>query len=143
MADMIYHCAHCGVKNRLTPDKLFANPVCGKCRQSLFPDEPVNAGDSDFRTEVGDCPIPVLVDFWAPWCGPCRMVAPELEKLSKNLAGRIKVVKVNVDENPQTASQFNIRSIPTMMLFRGSQVVDTIQGAMPAAALKQRLEQNL
>ncbi len=141
MADIIYPCAHCGVKNRLTPEKLRKNPVCGKCGKPVFPDAPVNATDASFRAEVEDCPIPVLVDFWAPWCGPCRMVAPELEKLAKEMAGRVKIVKVNVDENPRSASQFGIRSIPTMILFRGPLVVDTIQGAMPAASLKQRLEQ--
>ncbi len=138
---MVYPCTHCGVKNRLAADKIEQNPRCGKCKQPLFPSAPVAITDATFRQEVEECPIPVLVDFWAPWCAPCRMLAPELEKLALEMAGKLKIAKLNVDENPRTASLFGIRSIPTMILFRGPLVVETLTGALSAPALRQRLLQ--
>ncbi len=85
--------------------------------------------------------MPVLVDFWAEWCGPCRMVAPILDDLSREMAGRLKVVKLNIDENPVTADRYQVRSIPTLLLFKGGVVVDQVVGALPKGPLKARLEQ--
>ncbi len=97
--------------------------------------------DAQFSQEVLNSDVPVLVDFWAPWCGPCRMVAPILEEISQEYAGKLKVVKVNVDESPIVASSYGIMSIPTMILFRGGNPVGKLVGAVPKEMIKQHLAQ--
>lgn len=99
--------------------------------------------DASFKDEVLECDTPVLVDFWAPWCGPCRMVAPVVDEIAEQYAGQIKVVKVNTDENPNVASQYGIRSIPTLMIFKGGQKVDMVVGAVPKTTLAGTLEKYL
>ena len=96
--------------------------------------------DGSFKEEVLESNIPVLVDFWAPWCGPCRMVAPVVEDISKQYEGQVKVVKLNTDENPNIASQYGIRSIPTLMIFKGGERVDMVVGAVPKTTLANTLE---
>jgi thioredoxin 1 len=100
----------------------------------------VHLSDASFDQEVIKSDLPVIVDFWAAWCGPCRMVAPVFEELSGDYAGRLKFGKVDVDANPATAGRYGIRSIPSLLVFKGGAVVDTIVGAMPKAALAQKID---
>lgn len=132
-------CPTCGAKNRLKPSP-DALPTCGNCGATL----PwlVQATDQSFKSEV-TAAVPVLVDFWAEWCGPCRMIAPVLEDLSKDLAGQLKIVKLDVDANRQTAQTYKAQSIPMLMVFKNGAPVDTFVGAMPKGALMQRLRPHL
>lgn len=95
----------------------------------------VKVDNSNFRTDVLEASEPVVVDFWAEWCGPCKMIAPALEEIAKELGGKVKIAKLNVDENPELAAQFGVRSIPTLMMFKGGQVADMKVGAAPKTAL--------
>jgi thioredoxin 2 len=126
-------CSNCGTKNRVPP-AAGGIPRCGKCHTPLR--WVVNAGDADFGNVVEAATIPVLVDMWAPWCGPCRMVSPALEQLAGEFAGRLKLVKVNADEAPGLSQRFDVLAIPTLILFRGGEVVDKQVGAAPAAVLR-------
>ncbi|MGB3402897.1 MAG: thioredoxin [Microcoleaceae cyanobacterium] len=99
--------------------------------------------DASFKDDVLESKIPVLVDFWAPWCGPCRMVGPVVEEIADQYEGKVKVVKVNTDENPQIAGQYGIRSIPTLMVFKDGQRVDMVVGAVPKTTLSNTLEKYL
>ncbi len=129
-------CPHCRAKNTIRPSPRGA-PHCGKCGRPLA--WVVDATDSTFDAEANASP-PVLVDLWAPWCGPCRFVSPILEELAKDYAGHLKVVKVNVDENPRLSRRFDARSIPTMVVLNHGREVDRIVGAMPRMSLESRLE---
>lgn len=136
MTNPVVVCPSCGKKNRL-PVAAQGHPRCAACKADL----PwlVDAGDADFEAAVTTKAL-VVVDLWATWCGPCRMVAPVLEALSKEYAGRIKVVKVDVDSSPVTASRHQAQSIPLILLMAGGQVVDRIVGAQPAPALRARID---
>ena len=103
----------------------------------------IQVTDSDFNKEVLESTVPVLVDFWAPWCGPCKAVAPVVEELAKQYDGKVKVVKLNTDENPGTASQYQIRGIPTLMIFKAGEKVDSVVGAVPASSLTQTINKHL
>ena len=133
-------CPNCSAKNRLKTPPAGQLPACGKCGADL----PwlVNGSDASFATDL-EAAVPVLVDFWAPWCGPCRAVAPVLEEVAREQAGKLKIVKLNVDENPQTAETFQVRSIPMLMLFRGGKPLETVVGALPKGALLARLGPHL
>ncbi len=132
-------CANCGRKNKIRPSERGA-PHCGSCGKPL----PwlVDATDETFEVEAKAAPA-VVVDLWAPWCGPCRIVGPILEDLSREYAGRLKVVKVNVDDNQATAQRFQAFSIPTMVVLKDGRVVDRIVGAMPKGQLTIRLTPHL
>jgi thioredoxin 2 len=110
---------------------------CGKCKTPLAPELPYSVRSAEEFTEIiSGSPIPVLVDFWAPWCGPCRIVAPELEKLARQRDGSLMVAKLNTDEIPQVAGRFGIQGIPAFVLFRGGREVGRASGAMPAAQIE-------
>jgi len=132
-------CAGCGKKNRIRPSERGA-PHCGACGEPLA--WLVAATDATFDTEAR-ASVPVLVDLWAPWCGPCRFVGPIVEELSRDFAGRLKVVKVDVDENQRTAMRFDARSIPTLVVLSGGRVVDRFVGALPKSDLTVRLTPHL
>lgn len=104
---------------------------------------PLHVTDSTFAREVLGAPLPVMVDFWAEWCGPCRMIAPALEKLAKEYAGRVRIAKLNVDENQRTAAQYQVQGIPTMLLVKNGKIVDRIVGALPEAQLRMQVERLL
>ena len=139
----VIKCPACGANNRVPPEKLRAGlePVCGRCKTPLYAStHPVIVTDANFAEEIERSPLPVLLDMWAPWCGPCRMIAPIVEQLAGELAGRVKVGKLNTDENPMTASRFNVRSIPTLLVLKDGQEVDRIVGALPKQEILHRLE---
>jgi len=141
---VIIRCTKCGTKNRVPTNRLQDRPVCGKCKAPLiYYDRPVHVTDGTFQEEVLSFPGAVLVDCWAPWCGPCRMVAPILDHLASQYAGRLKVAKLNVDENSLTASKYGIQSIPTMLLFKNGNQVDRLVGALPREEIERHLLQVL
>jgi len=140
---VIIPCPNCSTKNRVPGDRLGDKPICAKCRTPLMPedfsDHPVPATDGTFADVVLSSPIPVVVDCWAPWCAPCHMVAPILDQLASEYAGRVKIVKLNVDENPMTASQYSTQSIPTLLFFAGGKLVERLIGALPRAEIERHV----
>jgi thioredoxin 2 len=140
---IIITCPRCGTKNRLPKNRLGDKPVCGKCRASLPTqpplDHPVEVTDQTFQREVLSFAGSVVLDCWAPWCGPCKMVAPILDQLAKEYAGRIKFAKLNTDENQRTAGQFSIQSIPTLLFFKGGKLINRQVGALPKGEIERHL----
>ena len=137
MTTALLKCPQCGATNRV-PAAAAGHPRCGKCRRDL----PwiVEAGDADFGAVAEQSPVPALVDFWAAWCGPCRMVSPVLDKLAQERAGRVKLVKVDVDKSPALSRRFDVQAIPTMLVISDGTVVARQAGAPPAAALRSWLD---
>jgi thioredoxin 2 len=139
-------CQNCGTLNRVAAQGIERGlqPVCGKCRSPLAANSaPVIVTDATFAAEIERSPLPVLLDMWAPWCGPCKTIAPMLEQLASEMAGRIRVAKLNVDDNPATASRFGVQSIPTLLVFKGGAEVDRLVGAHPKQTIVQRMERAL
>ncbi len=124
-------CHQCGQTNRIPEDKRTQDPKCGRCGSQILPDEPVNVSDTIFDKLVTRSEHPIVVDFWASWCGPCRMMAPVFAEAAKLMKGEALFVKVNTETSPHLATQYGIRSIPTLMIFQGGQVVAQQAGAMP------------
>ena len=147
MSDMrLIRCPSCGATNRVPPEKLGQGlqPVCGRCKSPLLADsKPVTVTDATFSAEVERSPLPVLLDLWAPWCGPCRMIAPMVEELSAEMAGRVRVAKLNVDENPATAARFQVHGIPTLLVLKAGQEVDRIVGVQSKSEIARRLQRVL
>jgi thioredoxin 2 len=128
-------CPHCSATNRVPPERTGDKPKCGKCHKPLFDGHPVELDETGFERHIAANDVPVVVDFWAPWCGPCLMMAPEYEKAATMLEPNARFVKVNTEEAQGLAQRFNIRSIPTMALFRGGREIARQSGAMGAAAI--------
>jgi thioredoxin 2 len=145
---LMIRCRACGATNRVPEDRLARGlrPVCGRCKTPLAPvgpapdGRPLTVTDATFAAEVERSPLPVMVDMWAAWCGPCRMLEPVVEELAGEMAGRVRVAKLNVDENPATASRFGVRSIPTLLVLRDGREVDRMVGVLPKAEITRRLE---
>ena len=140
MAGGLIRCGHCGQMNRV-PAAAAGTPRCGKCHQPL----PwiADADDTTFSDVAEAAKIPVIVDLWAPWCGPCRLVSPALEQLARDLAGRVKLVKVNVDDSPQVSQRFDAQAIPTLLVLRGGRVAARQTGAAPLPVLRTWVENAL
>jgi thioredoxin 2 len=132
--------------NRVPLDKIEQGlePVCGRCKTPLpLQEKPLTVTDATFLTDVERAPLPVLLDLWAPWCGPCRMIAPVIDELASKMAGRLRVAKINIDENPVTATRFNVRSIPALLILKEGKEIDRIIGVQPKSEISRRLERHL
>jgi thioredoxin 2 len=140
----LIRCPGCGADNRVPRDKIESGltAICGRCKTPLpLAAAPLTVTDASFSNDVERSPLPVLVDAWAAWCMPCRTIAPVIEELAAEMAGRVRVAKLNVDENPATASRFDLRSIPTLLIFKDGREIDRIVGVHPKAEIQRRLGQ--
>ncbi|MBS0446556.1 MAG: thioredoxin TrxC [Proteobacteria bacterium] len=128
-------CAHCRATNRVPSARLAEDPVCGRCGKELLDGRPIELGDADFDAVTSGTELPMLVDFWAPWCGPCRTMAPQFEQAARELKGQAILAKVNSDDHPQVSARFGIRSIPTLVRLQRGREVTRLSGAVPAARI--------
>jgi thioredoxin 2 len=142
---LVLPCASCGQKNRFPPGRLGDRPRCGKCQGTVHEPGAVVAvdRDPDLQSVLASADVPVLIDFWAPWCGPCRAVAPEVAKVSARHAADVLVLKVNTDVDPAVGQRYGIQSIPTMAVFRDGREVARTSGSRPASAIEQWMAQAL
>jgi thioredoxin 2 len=136
-------CASCSAVNRVPDDRLGEDPVCGRCGAALLAGEPRELDETAFERVLERHGMPLIVDFWAPWCGPCRMMAPQFEAAARQMAGRVSFAKVNTDLEPDVATRLGIRGIPTLALFAGGREIARTSGAMPAADLVRWIERAL
>ncbi len=139
---MTIRCPGCQTLNRVPSEKIDQGlrPVCGKCQAPLAVPDVLTVTDATFTAEVEQSSLPVLVDLWAEWCGPCRMIAPALEQIARDWSGHLRVAKLNIDENPKTASRFRVQSIPLLLIFKNGREVDRLVGAYPKAEIERRLK---
>ena len=136
-------CPHCSAVNRFSADKISDQPVCGKCGSNLFTGQPQEVNTATFDKQLRRSEIPLLVDFWAPWCGPCRMMAPEFARAAQILEPEMRLLKVNTEEHPELAQRYAIRSIPTMAVFMNGEEVARQAGATNASGIAQWARQQL
>jgi thioredoxin 2 len=135
-------CPHCNAVNRVPADRLADGATCGKCRQALFAGEPAELDEAGFAAHAGRSDLPLVVDFWAPWCGPCRTMAPAFAQAARALEPRYRLAKVNTEEQQGLAARFGIRSIPTLAIFKGGREVARQSGAMDAGRLANWIRSN-
>jgi len=136
-------CPNCGAVNAIPDNRLNDKPMCGKCNQNIFVSKPVDLTSADFHRQIVNSDIPVLVDFWAEWCGPCKMMAPAFEKAAASLEPNVRLAKLDTENEQQIASQYNIRSIPTMILFAGGKEIARQSGAMMGGQIEQWVKEQL
>jgi len=136
-------CPYCGAVNRIPAERLGDNPLCGRCGKHIFASKPIELTAASFDKHITGSEIPVLVDFWAPWCGPCKMMAPAFEKAAAALEPEVRLAKLNTEEEQQLAARYDIRSIPTMVLFRGGKEIARQSGAMMGNQIEQWTRQKL
>lgn len=129
-------CPACGAVNRIPADKLEAGPACGKCRKALFNGQVLKLDSDNFKQHTTRNDIPVVVDFWAPWCGPCKMMAPAFERAASDLSPHVRLAKLNTEDEQAIAARLNIRSIPTLVVFKNGREVARQAGAMQAEDIK-------
>ena len=137
METMQVVCPHCLKVNRLPKKEHYNKAVCGHCKNSLLDNPPVEVDAQGFSHVLQKSDLPVVVDFWAPWCGPCRMMAPAFEQAARALPLKAQFLKVNTENNPQISAQYGIRSIPTMILFRNEREIDRVSGVLSADQIRQ------
>ena len=135
-------CPSCSAVNRLPADKLDKGPKCGKCGERVFAGKPTHLTEQNFEKQIGRSDIPVVVDFWAEWCGPCKMMAPQFEQAAAQMEPQVRFAKLDTEEAQATAARFNIRSIPTLALFKGGREVARQPGAMSAADIVRWVQAN-
>jgi len=136
-------CPSCNATNRIPSAKLSENPSCGKCHGALFTGKPVELNSNNYQQNINRNDVPVVVDFWAPWCGPCKSMAPAFEQASAELSPEVRLAKLNTEEEQTIAGHLNIRSIPTMVLFKNGREVTRQSGAMHAADIKAWVKNNI
>lgn len=139
---MIIVCPECGAKNRVPEDKLSANPACGQCHQVLIPLAPIELNEQNFSHFIQNSDLPILIDLWADWCGPCKMMAPHFATVAKQNP-QVVFAKIDTEANPRLSSAFHVRSIPTLVLMNKSNEIARISGALRATELQQWLDQQL